>query len=429
MSGSAKETFVTSGCSSEGFFEAVLHKNKPYFMIANAGSSGETLYETLKVDGVTFKPKILNVPNLPFLFPSNYIVKPEVEHLFEAIYKQFDTYVNCPKEQKMIGSAFVLASYQQEKFDTFTYFGVSGAPDTGKSIFGEIIALLSYYGWFAVSEHAANIYQFLHDIKPSVGVIVEDEIQGLEKDLDKMKIYKSGYTNNTSVGRINLKPRMQEYYPTGCQKGLIGEYQILDPALKSRTIEFQMFRGEPKGYWRNGRSQEDKFIFQGLHSSLLLWRLRNKSANLSKTETGLTGRLGEIWNPLVWSIPEALQPELIKIAKSMHLSAEEENETEMEMRVYNVLQNFIDEQMISINAGASMEIPFGDLCDTIQSELGVNMPDVFKPHLIMLKDYGELSKTQLGKILKRRFKCSTKNKQNTWMYKFYKTQGAQELED
>ena len=118
----------------------------------------------------------------------------------------------------------VLLSYHQEKFQTVPYIYVYGDNESGKSTVLQVLKFLCYRPMYGVTVPSADIYGFLED-SDAIGCILEDEVQGIHKDTDKIKIYKAGYKQGAVVPRtiITQHDRIIKYYNTFCFKACASE--------------------------------------------------------------------------------------------------------------------------------------------------------------------------------------------------------------
>ena len=68
---------------------------------------------------------------------------------------------------------------------------------------------------FDVDITPANIYTYYGTIEEGQGIILEDEVDGLEKQIEKCKLYKKGNTSGSKVTRTDTGSddgRKQEGY-------------------------------------------------------------------------------------------------------------------------------------------------------------------------------------------------------------------------
>ena len=93
-----------------------------------------------------------------------------------------------------------------------------GDNNTGKSNALRIFHQIAYRPLFDTSITPANIYNFLGMDEEAQGTILEDEIDDIEEESDKMKIYKVGYVSGAKITRIydsnGSKSKSQKSYNT-----------------------------------------------------------------------------------------------------------------------------------------------------------------------------------------------------------------------
>ena len=61
---------------------------------------------------------------------------------------------------------------------------------------------IGYRPLFDVNVTAANIYNFLGQFEEGQGIMLEDEMDNIEEQDDKMRIYKTGYVSGAQVTRM-----------------------------------------------------------------------------------------------------------------------------------------------------------------------------------------------------------------------------------
>ena len=118
-----------------------------------------------------------------------------------------------------------------------------GDNNTGKSNALRIFNQLGYRPLFDTSITPANIYNFLGQSEEGQGIILEDEIDSIEEQEDKMRIYKAGYVSGAKVTRIydtpnGAKSKRQQRYNTYCFKAFSSERQ---PSYKGRGFAERIF--------------------------------------------------------------------------------------------------------------------------------------------------------------------------------------------
>ena len=81
--------------------------------------------------------------------------------------------------------------------------------EAGKSSNLLMFKVLGYRCFLGVDISTSNIYRFYGNEYEGIGTLCEDEINDLDEQSDKLKIYKSGYTKGYKVPK-SLKPSESE---------------------------------------------------------------------------------------------------------------------------------------------------------------------------------------------------------------------------
>ena len=91
------------------------------------------------------------------------------------------------------------------------------------------------------------------------GTILEDEAQGLYKDLDKAKIYKAGYKQGAVVPRtmITQNKRFIKYFRVFCFKACAAEEMPRVKGLLERFIFISMTEGYPRKDWADLNKEDE----------------------------------------------------------------------------------------------------------------------------------------------------------------------------
>jgi len=286
-----------SGISDLGPFEAIYHGDKPAFLVKN----GENfqIVESVTNQGKTVLPKEAHeIPYEPYGYYEHTI--PNREDLFWKVRDEFDLFLDCESIYKDFLAACVLLSYQQEKVRTVPYVYFYGDNESGKTVALTLLSKLCYRPMFGVTIPYADLYGYLDDVD-SPGTILEDEIQGFWKDLDKSKIYKTGYKEGATVPRYFVLPygRFIRYYRCFCFKACAAEEMPRVKGLAERFVFIPMTEGSPKKDWADIH-QEDLNRMRQLRNILLKWRLATRlDWTLADVELQVKGRLKELWKPII----------------------------------------------------------------------------------------------------------------------------------
>lgn len=300
-----KKKFVplkVSGVCDNGYFECI-YNDKPSFLVMN--ENGFQVVEEVTIDGKPFKPKEpKHYPYKPYEFFEDSL--PDKQSLYNQIREEFETFLDLEPMWKDVLAVCVLLTYQQEKLVTTCYLYFVGDNESGKTTALNLLNELTYRPMFAVSVPAADVYGYLEDAD-CIPVILEDEIQGIDRDRDKIKIYKSGYKKGAKVPRTIMleHDRIIKYYNTFSFKAFASEKMPGVKGFVERCLFIQMTEGYPKKEWAD-LSKDDFKRFEDLRNKLLKWRLETRTHDLPQIELPFKGRIKELWKPLLQVSPGIL---------------------------------------------------------------------------------------------------------------------------
>ena len=125
-----------------------------------------------------------------------------MDSLFQKDKKLWKKYFDIDNEALTLCAADTIFTYFQDKMGMTHYLLFVGDNSTGKSNALRIFHHLGYRPLFDVSITPANIYNFLGQFEEGQGIILEDELDNIEKQEDKMRIYKTGYVSGAQVTRM-----------------------------------------------------------------------------------------------------------------------------------------------------------------------------------------------------------------------------------
>ncbi len=169
--------------------------------------------------------------------------KETMDVLFAKLKKVWAKYFDIDDESLTLCSADTIFTYFQDKLGMTHYLLFVGDNNTGKSNALRIFYQLGYRPLFDTSITPANIYNFLGQFEEGQGIILEDEIDSIEEQEEKMRIYKAGYVAGAKVTRMyetqnGAKSKRQQRYNTYCFKAFSSERQ---PAYKGRGFAERLF--------------------------------------------------------------------------------------------------------------------------------------------------------------------------------------------
>lgn len=306
-------------------------------------------------------------------------------------------YIDIESIWKDVLAAAVLLSYQQEKCVSVPYFYPYGDNESGKTTLEGLLALLCYRPMFGVTIPAADLYGFLED-SDSVGTIIEDEIQGVDADIDKVKIYKSGYKRGAKVPRmINTEDdRIIKYYNTFSMKFAAGEQIPLIKGFAERFIFLPMIEGAPQKEWVDITKDELQEFYE-LRNMLLKWRMASHDWEMPTIELTIKGRMKELWKPLL-QITKGLP-----IFETLHKFVTEQQKERLESR-QNTLEGHIVKTVVEVYLKRQIEgqkpnrdaLPFSDIWDALRVDLDGKVDPDKNPHIMETSEFGSVTKSKVG---------------------------------
>ncbi len=281
-----------SGFAEQGYYEAIYHKAKPAFLTVNKDAF--KVCQEVTVEDECFLPK--EYPNEFPYEPYSYYegTLPKREELYWKVREEFDLFLELESTWKDYLAACVLLSYQQEKLRTVPYVYFVGDNESGKTVALNLLNWLCYRPMLGVTIPSADVYGYLDDSE-APGTILEDEAQGLYKDLDKAKIYKAGYKKGAVAPRTMLtqNKRFIKYFRVFCFKACAAEEIPRVKGLLERFIFIPMTEGYPRKDWADINKQDEQRLRE-LRNILLKWRLTTIEAELPEIELPVKGRLKEL---------------------------------------------------------------------------------------------------------------------------------------
>jgi hypothetical protein len=376
-----------SGICDEGPYETIFHNGKPMFLVKT--ENGFKIAETVTNNGKEIVPKQLNeIPYEPYGYEDGAI--PNREDLFWRVRDEFDFFLDVESIYKDFLAACVLLSYQQEKLRTVPYVYFYGDNESGKTVALTILSKLSYRPLFGVTIPSSDIYGYLDDVD-SPGVILEDEIQGFWKDLDKSKIYKAGYKKGAVVPRYYVTPhgRFIRYYRCFCFKAVAAERIPTIKGLNERFIFIPMVEGYPRKDWSD-TDEEDLKRIRKLRNDLLKWRLATRTQwQIPEVELPVKGRLKELWKPIIQIVSG------LPIEETLRNFLEELQKQRLNERV-NTLEGHIVKVIVEkLYKGKNEPILFSEIWEALLTDLEgkIDEKKTYKMHTL---EFDEVTKNKVG---------------------------------
>jgi len=199
-------------------------------------------------------------------------------------------------------ACFILMTWRFEEFKVVPYLDALGPKGTGKSKLLELLASVSYRGWFMTHPTPAAIFWIVDRYHPTL-LADNYEFWAKENRRELDGLFNAGYRRGATVPR---RPREGEsgadldIYDVYCPKAISGTREP-SGALESRCIRIRTTRT------RHATPMEiDEAWARELRSKLLQYRLRHLEAPTRAHDEILNryGRVGETFYALVTVAPD-----------------------------------------------------------------------------------------------------------------------------
>ena len=388
------------GLSPSGWFEAIYHRGEPRFLVEKGGNF--SIVESLSVNGEEFAPKdVRHMPYESYGWFEGQV--PNREDLFWMVWREIDGFIDVEPIWKDVLAAAVLLSYQQEKLQTVPYIFVYGDNESCKSTVLQVLKSLCYRPMYGVTIPAADIYGYLED-SDGTGCIFEDEVQGIHKDTEKIKVYKAGYKQGAVVPRTILTDhdRIIKYYRTFCFKACASEQIPQVKGFLERFILISMVEGYPEKEWSDV-TKEDLQRLYDLRNCLLKWRMLSREWQLPDVEVPFKGRLKELWKPLL-QITSGLTvyDSLFKFVETQLSERLKIKQDTLEGKIVKVVVEVLNQSETGV-----AEVPFSTIWSLLREELDGKI-DEKKPHVMETSEFFQVTKNRVGYRLREVLSGKTK---------------------
>ena len=396
-----KIIYRPTGRSDHMLFESVFNEKKPNFLIFQDGkfslvpelNYGDEIIRPLTQEMFPYRPYTLDSEMLKIL--NSRIL--DVKELYDLVYGEYEVFLDLEPQYKTLETIQTLESYQQHKLMTTSYLYHHGDNDSGKSRALDIHNALDYRPLYSPSLPPADVYSFLGYHEDGNGTILEDEAEDLGKPRyeEKMKLYRVGYRKGATVPRIEFVgrgTRKQRFFKAFCCKTFAGLWLPRDKGFKQRCIPISMVEGDPE---KDEFIREDFPRFNRIKVMLLAHRMKTYFDIIPKIETGLSGRIKELWKPKLQVAYELKAYDVISALAKEVLKRKEEQRR-------NCLEAYITRAVIvGYRLFKGREIPFSSIWELLKKNLGIAVKNELKDGRdvvigVSTSLFGKVSKTTIG---------------------------------
>lgn len=261
-----KYTTKEYGLGEEIYLES---EGKPKFLFLDPETKEPILQDNINLIQDMFailKPHEVNGnnPNQSLVMPYIYKDEQEIRDLIQLtreidiseIFKLVEYVwrkVVVAKEKELITllTNYTLFSYFQDSFEALHYILLTGPPGWGKGAILVTFKLLGYRVVLAGDMSGANLLDMLGTLERCQLSLAEDELDHLDKDDNKQRIYKMGYEDTAIIPRTvdagSSNRKLRTYNPFGC-KIFAGEHPPDSKYLggfNDRTFRAEVKKGKP----------------------------------------------------------------------------------------------------------------------------------------------------------------------------------------
>ncbi|MFZ0345399.1 MAG: hypothetical protein WAL24_09595 [Nitrososphaeraceae archaeon] len=409
-----KKLFVQKHSSNKLLAETVIIDGKTKFAVSRLDNKNEV--RIILEDSIEYENEIVipleNSMSRTFTFKSGeefnqFIEKSKLENL-DSLYRKVKAiwlkYIDADDFHISLCAADTIFTYFQDKIGLTHYLFFVGGNDTGKSNNLTVIEFLAYRCFNSISITYANIYTFLGSGEEGQGTICEDEADNIDRDHEKMKIYKSGYQTGKGVARTDLPQgvRSQNKWRTFGFKAFAGERLpdiMKGKGLLQRITELNCSDGNPQYDIAEVVSAEHEEEFQGLldeldetHNLLLAYKLLNFHKAIPNIKLNIRNREKQLFKPIlrVFQNTETFS-ELLLIVSHFVNQRRENNANSFHTFLYGIIRDSIKEK-------DSYQVASNYIWEKVKSALsGEEIPK--KPLSYDSSDFGVISQKEVVETL------------------------------
>ena len=398
-----KKVSKVAGKASQGWYEAVTYNEMPFFLLRDSKRGVFSLQKELQEGRKLYLPRsgTDEIPYLPYEFKEDFGRKtlnggpPSKGELFDRTRAELTTFLDYDSIWYDVYAAEILLTYQQEKLTTVPYQFIVGDNEVGKTTVQNLFGVLSYRPMVSVGNPVADIYTYLEATSDVIPTIIEDEIQGIDEDTEKVKIFKSGYKKGAKVARTVLlkEGRKQEFFNTFCFKLVGGEQLSSNKGLMQRCIIHHASKGYPKKEFE--LRDADLSRFMELRRDLLLYRLQTRDEQLPDIHVPLRGRIRELWKPLLQVVYGL--PVYNRLLEFVSGQVEERKRIEQNS-LEGQLVKLVYELRTATSGRGNIRLSNAQLWDGLASQLEATRQE-YNPNVMYSSELGEISKRRLARII------------------------------
>jgi hypothetical protein len=436
-----KEIYIQKFAFEGKMYEAVLIDQKPSFLVADKEKEPIEINTESTVD-LKKRNKILKPYEQDSYLsrPYQFVNEQEVEyykneakkHSLDSLYLNlvkplWKKYIDADNLHLSLCAFDTIATYFQDLLGLTHYLFFVGNNNSGKSNNLYLLNYLAYRNIMSTDMTSANIFRSIGSLDEGQVTICEDELDDLEDDRDKKRIYVNGYCIGVPVFRTEEGPdrsRKPTKYFTYCFKAFAAER--LPDVMKAkgfnqRIIELQCTTGFPDYNVKEVNSPAGDETYQNLleelehaRKILLMYRLLHYHDGLPNIPTNLKGREKELFQPIVrlFQGTGSALVELKTVVDHFISNRRESNAQTAPAQIHRSIIRLLTTEYLKSKRAIveeqdqkglkepklKLEYPFSDLWDHFVYDLdGQPIPN--KKRSADFSELGEISQKEMSKIL------------------------------
>ena len=392
--------------------EAVIVNGLPFFL--QIVDNEPRLVESISLPDMTIKPlDRVSYISEEYSFESldeirEYIKRANNES-FDSIYQKVKAiwikYIDADNDHLAICSADTIFTYFQDRIGTTHYLFFVGDNNTGKSNNLVMFQYLGYRPMFDTSVTAPNIFRYLGGVEEGQGIILEDELNNLDYDTDKKKIYQVGYTSGAKVTRTNetIAGRKQERYFVFGFKAFSSERTPdsgKSKGFNERILVIPCAPGDPKYDISEvinpaGDKEHSELLTEllDIRKLLLIFRLLNHDKDIPNIQLNVKNRDKQLSKPVIrlFQNTKAVQEVIGALSKYL-LDKNRRKVNTFDARLFFIIRELVK------NKGP--RLLNSDIWDVIKQEMeGYEL----NQQSYITEDFGQITKTKVTKTCIDRF--------------------------
>jgi hypothetical protein len=407
--------------------ESILVNNTPCFIQTTDGKLSD-LYKKIKLADIDIVPP----ERTEYLSKEyNFVSEDEVQYFFnlakqetlDSLFKRVKTilkkYIDMDNYDFInILTADIIFTYFQDKLGMTHYLLIIGDNNTGKS---NILLVFSHLGYRTILDTAitpANIYNFGSQLEEGQCTIIEDEIDDIDFQDEKKKLYKVSYRSGTKVTRMydgsnnnssgpNKKSssRQQSFFLFGFKMFASEKMpdKVKSKGFLERIIPLKALPGDPEydiaEVVDNSGDEKFKGLYEELMNTrklLLMYRLLHYDKIIPDIKLNIKNRYKQLTKPVI-RLFQNTETALKEITNSLSKYLIEKNQEKMDSMDAAILTFIIN--LVSENSETLYN-------DQIWNELKKEYPNgeiEDKKYSWYLEGYGSISKQKITDICETKF--------------------------